>query len=300
MKKIPIIIDCDPGVDDVLAIILANSDKKFDIRAMTSVSGNVSIEKTTYNLRLVSALLSINCPIAKGAHKPLKREAVIADEVHGSDGFGGLSSLITDVKLKDLSEFDAVDLIANTIKESDEKITIIAVGPLTNIAQFTLKYPDLLNKVKEISIMGGGVKNGNITEHAEFNFYVDPEAAKIVMNCGIPIILSSLDVTLQAYLTDEDQLELSSIKNKVATIANKAMFEYTRYDPAIHDPISILALSSPELFESVELCIDIETQEIKRGKSFIVENGKKNCKFITTIDRNKFVNRLKESLSYYN
>lgn len=147
MKKIPVIIDCDPGVDDALALMMAFAKKELDIKAITSVSGNVGIEYTTHNARLVAGILGMDVPVAMGAAKPIIAPKRFADKTHGSDGFGGASSLFDENHLAPLSDKNAVELIADVLRNSEEKVTIIAIGPLTNIAVFLMAHPELKDKI---------------------------------------------------------------------------------------------------------------------------------------------------------
>ena len=305
MKKIPLIIDCDPGVDDALAIILANAKEEFEIKAITSVAGNVELKYTTANLQILASLLDLKCPIAKGEDRPLIKKQITAGKTHGTDGFGGHAHLLDHLKRRELDELSAVDLIAKVLKESEEPVTIAAVGPLTNIAILVKAYPELLPKIKQFSIMGGGLKYGNITPTAEFNFYVDPEAAQIVFNSGVPIILAALDATLQAYILPEDIKLLETVNNDVAVIATKILASYAGEDSALHDPVSMLILTNPDIFETEDMYLQVETNEgATRAMSFADNRSRskdlKNVKFITKVNRDMFVAEIKKSLEYYN
>lgn len=305
MKKIPLIIDCDPGVDDVLAIVLANTKDCFDLRAITSVSGNVGINDTTKNLQIMKTLLGLQCPIARGEARPLVKDLLPshAGKTHGNDGFGGYRHLIDHVKPADLDDLSAVKLIAKVLQESAEKVVIAAIGPLTNIAILVKAYPELLAKIERFSIMGGGLNYGNITPTAEFNFYADPEAAQIVMNSGVPITLAALDLTIQADIRPEDINRFEKIDNEVADISTKILAVYASNDAALHDPVSILILSNPEIFESKELHIQVETNEGKtRAMSYADQRGRgalPNCTFITKVNRELFIDEIEKALAYY-
>lgn len=304
MTKIPLIIDCDPGVDDALALILANTKDCFDIKAVTSVAGNVPIEYTTANLQILAGLLKLNCKIAKGENKPLVKKQITATGTHGHDGFGGYAYLLDDLNKYPLENISAVNLIADVLRESKEKVSIVAIGPLTNIAILIKAYPELLAKIEVISIMGGGLRYGNITSAAEFNFYVDPEAAAIVFNSGVKIILSALDVTLQAYITKEDIKLFEENKNRVADISCKILAAYASNDTALHDPVSVLAISNPEMFEYEDLFMQIETNEgSTRAMSYADNRNKKpdsNVRFITKLNRHQFIKEIDQCLKYYN
>lgn len=296
MKKRPIIIDCDPGVDDALAIILAAKKSKFEIKAITSVSGNVGIEHTTENAKIIAGLLDLDVKIGRGSEKPLIETPIRAKMTHGLDGLAGESENYR-YKIKEESNEDAVSMIARILRESEEKISIIAIGPLTNIAKVLLIYPELKEKIEAISIMGGSTTVGNVTEKAEFNFRVDPHAAHIVLNANVPIILSGLNVTLTAYFKNE---ELEFIKRKNTELSNfsyKIIKAYKSEDPAIHDPVAVLALSNPEIMQFKDLNVNVEYfGKYSSGMSFTDErknkNVKPNCRIVESIDRDKFAREI--------
>ncbi|GAA0370965.1 hypothetical protein GCM10008932_22980 [Alkalibacterium iburiense] len=180
-KKRPIILDCDPGVDDAFAIAMAFLEDDLDVRAIHTVAGNVTVEHTTKNARGLVKVLGVDVPIAKGASGPLICDPHFAAEVHGENGFGGVE--LTD--LAPLSEQTAMESYVTLLSEADEKVTIVATGPLTNLALLIKSYPHLLEKIDCISLMGGGLKGGNTTSAAEFNFFYDPHAAHIVFSSGL-------------------------------------------------------------------------------------------------------------------
>ncbi len=305
MKKIPLIIDCDPGVDDAIAIIVANAKEIFDLKAITSVAGNVELEYTTHNLQLLANLLDLKCPIAKGADRPLVKEQVIAGKTHGSDGFGGHAHLLKDIGVRELDQLSAVKLMAKVLAESEEQVVIAAVGPLTNIAILIKAYPELLDKIEKFSIMGGGLAYGNRTATAEFNFYVDPEAAHIVFNSGVPIVLAALDATLQADILPEDIKNFEEVDNPVASIGTKILASYAAKDTALHDPVSILVLSNPEIFETKDMYIQIETNEGSTRAMSFADNRNRNTKpnnttFITKVNREAFIAEIKAAFEFYN
>lgn len=303
MKKIPLILDCDPGMDDTIAIMLANAKECFDLKAVTSVAGNVELEHTTHNLQLLKTLLDMKCPIAQGEKMPLVKKQVTAAHVHGTDGFGGHSHLLSDLKPAALDPLPAVKLIASILEKSDEKVVIAAVGPLTNIAIFIKAYPELLEKVEAFSIMGGALGYGNITSAAEFNFYVDPEAAHIVLESKVPIILASLNATLQNFVDEKDITFFSDVQNRVGMIATKVLSAYASNDSALHDPVALLAISNPEYFEFEEKYIQIETNEgHTRAMSFEDNRSERpspNVKFITKLKKASVMHEIKTALQTY-
>lgn len=293
MKKIPLIIDCDPGVDDAFAIILANSLEELDIKAITTVNGNVGIDLTTRNALLLADLLDLDCTVARGAEVPLVKPLREKSNTHGSYGLGGCLNLFPKEIRKELSKEDAVTTIKNILMDSEEKVTIAAVGPLTNIALLLKLYPQVKEKIEVISIMGGAINNGNVTPCSEFNFYEDPEAASIVFNSGVPLIMSGLNLTVNATLTEENLNEMKAIGNKLSEIAVPMISDYISKDAAIHDPCAILAITHPEMFESEDLYVQIDTREgITRGMSYADYRSKNtnppNCKVLTKMDTTKF------------
>lgn len=205
-KKIPIILDTDPGHDDAFAIMMALASPKIELLGLTSVAGNSVIENTTRNcLRILEKVGRTEVPVAKGIGKPLSKPLIydLAKKYHGESGLEGPS--YPEVKTP-LQKEDAVDFIARVLKESEEKVTLVPVGPLTNIAAFILSYPELLGKIEQISIMGGltyAHPNG-ASPAAEFNIFQDPEAADIVFKTGIPIIMHSINSTSLGQVKDSE------------------------------------------------------------------------------------------------
>ena len=186
MKKIPVIIDCDPGLDDALMLMLAFGSGRFDVKAITTSAGNQTQDKTLFNALRLVALMEVKVPVYRGCEKPLLRELLVSDHVHGESGLDG--AVFPD-PVSEAESILAVEGIANILRESQEKITIVPTGPLTNIAAFLLAFPNLKNRIERISLMGGGIFRGNMTPLAEFNIYADPEAAAIVFDSGVPITM---------------------------------------------------------------------------------------------------------------
>lgn len=173
LKKIPVILDGDPGHDDAMAWMLAKASPALDILAVTSVAGNQTIEKTTYNAQRVCTLLGIDAPLAQGRPGPILSDPITAGNIHGQTGLDGPS---LPEPSRPLSPLGAVELMAETLRQSAEPVTIIATGPETNVAALLLAHPELKSKIAQISVMGGGIGYGNWTPAAEFNILVDPEA----------------------------------------------------------------------------------------------------------------------------
>lgn len=304
MKKIPIILDGDPGHDDAIAWVLAAADKRFDIKAITTVAGNQTLEKVTLNARKIATLLNLDIPIAKGREIPMVGDLIIAPNYHGVSGLDGPE--LPDPKMEE-SQLSAVELMAKILKESDEKVIIVATGPQTNVGSLLVCHPELKEKIELISTMGGGLRNGNWTSPAEFNILVDPEAAYIEYHSGVPLQMCGLDVTEKAIIYPHEWEEIRKINNPVAkTVAAWLDFFFIHlkelgWDGAtLHDPCSILSLSHPEIFEIKDYYVDIELKgEYSRGATIAdyhnVLNKKANCKAVVNIDRNKFVSLLIEA-----
>ncbi|MDD3394544.1 MAG: nucleoside hydrolase [Anaerotignum sp.] len=308
MKRIPIILDGDPGHDDAIAWVLANASPVLDIRAVTSCCGNQTIEKTTYNALRICTLIDLHVPTAKGRIRPLIASAIIAPTVHGESGLDGPALPEPDF---DVVDMDAVTLMAKVIRESDDPITLVPTGPLTNIAALLLAHPELKKNIKQISLMGGGVQYGNWTPAAEFNILVDPEAADVVFKSGIPIIMAGLDVTEKAMIFPEDFERIRALGNHVAIIVAEWLaffYQFHRslgYDGApVHDAVAVAALIKPEIMESRDLFVQIETTgDLCKGATIADFNhvcGKEpNAKVLMGIDRQAFVDLLVEAISAY-
>ena len=201
-----IIIDCDPGHDDAIAILMAiaNSDK-LKIKGITTVGGNQFLDKITDNVLKLLSYIGEDIKVAKGAEGPLLRELTVAPEAHGDSGMDG--PILPESKFKAV-EINAVEFMLDIIRSSEEKITLVPIAPLTNIALLLTAYPEVKSKIEMICLMGGSIEEGNVTPTAEFNIFVDPEAAKIVFNSGIPIIMSGLNFTNRVSIYDNEISEL--------------------------------------------------------------------------------------------
>lgn len=308
-KKIPVIIDCDPGLDDVVALLMACANEKLDIKAVTVVAGNQVLERVGENALRVLSLAGKDVPVGFGFSKPIIRDLVTAGEVHGKDGIYGVKLPEPTIKP---SELHAIDLIAKVLRESDEKVTLIPMGPLTNIAMFLLKYPELKDKIERISLMGGAIDGGNKTPVAEFNIYVDPEAADIVFKSGIPIMMAGLDITHKANVHPEDIERIKSIDNEVAHLMAEMLEKLSIYHREqegfngchLHDPVAVLYVSNPEIITTMPMHIDIELEgKYTRGATV----GHREPRFNTNpnadvgldIDREAFVEEIIKAIKKY-
>src|SRR6266446_9305201 len=214
-----VIIDTDPGVDDALALLLAMRSPELKIEAITAVAGNVPLDLTLPNaLRMVEIAGRTEIPVASGARAPLVRRLVTAAYAHGENGLGG--AVFPEPKIKAVAE-PAAELIRNIVRKYPGEVTLLTIGPLTNVAAALNSDPELAGMVRKLVMMGGSLSGGNITPAAEFNVYVDPEAARIVFQSGIPVTMVGLDVTRKTSLTDEHVRVLEAGRNAVSQAAGK-------------------------------------------------------------------------------
>lgn len=308
MNKIPVILDGDPGHDDAIAWVLANASPLLDIRAVTSVCGNQTIEKTTYNAQRIMTLIGLRAPLGRGIGKPLVSEAIIAPTVHGKSGLDGPVLPEPDF---DISPLSAVELMAKVLSESNEPVTLVPTGPLTNIAALLLSHPELKPKIKHISLMGGGIKSGNWTPAAEFNILVDPEAAQLVFTSGIPIIMASLDVTERALVQPEDVERIRAVDNHVSEIVADWLEFFYQFHKArgyagapVHDAVSVAALIKPEILTTRHLHVEVETfGDYCKGATIADVNGTSgkapNVTVIFDLDRAAFIDLLVDAAKHY-
>ena len=257
---IPVVIDTDPGVDDALALALAFASPELTVRAVTTVAGNVDLETATANaVYLLDLLAPDHAPrLAKGCAEPLARTLVTAEDVHGSDGLAGVTGLDgwhrPDTSRR-LAGGSAVDVIVDEIGGSAEPVTLIALGPLTNVAAAISRDPAVMRRVASLVVMGGSLyAGGNVTPHAEFNFYVDPEAADLVLAAGLPLTLVPLDVTHQLVVRDETiEGRLLALKDRRSRFLGE-LIKRTRHEGCgdgrliLHDPGAVASVLWPELF----------------------------------------------------
>ena len=215
MKRIPIILDCDPGVDDAYAIMLAHSSALLDIRAITPVAGNVEYEHTSRNALDLIGMLEIDTRIGHGADKPLIIDLVTAGLIHGGNG---MANYALPPSKGAFEEKKAWDIMYEEAVLSKGELEIVAVGPLTNVAICILKYPDLKEHVKRIVIMGGSATKGNHSQYSEFNIWVDPHACEVVLHSGIPVTMFGLNATRQSALTSDEMDLMASRDTKIADL----------------------------------------------------------------------------------
>ena len=308
---LPIILDCDPGHDDAIALVLALASPELELKAVTSSAGNQTPDKTLRNvLRMLTLLKRGDIPVAGGAIKPLMRDLIIADNVHGESGLDGPALPEPDFAPQDCT---AVELMANVLRESTEPVTLVSTGPQTNVALLLNGHPELHAKIARIVIMGGAMGLGNWTPAAEFNIFVDPEAAEIVFQSGIPVVMAGLDVTHQAQIMAEDIERFRRIGNPVATTVAELLDFFMEYHKTekwgfqgapLHDPCTIAWLLKPEIFTTVERWVGVETQgKYTQGMTvvdyYFLTGNRPNTTVMTNINREAFVDLLAERLAFY-
>ena len=306
-----IIIDCDPGQDDAVALFLAlSSPEELEILGITTVAGNVPLKLTERNARIICDIAdSKETEVFAGCSRPMLVDLMTAENVHGKTGIDGIDIFIPKTPLKELH---AVDFIVKTLKDADtDSITLVPTGPLTNIALAIIKDPSILDSIKQIVLMGGAMREaGNLSASAEFNMRVDPHAAKVVFECGLPIIVMSLDVTHKVLTSKERVSEIESIGNSVSTATANMLKFFARYDSEkygvdgapLHDPCTIAWLLNQNLFIGKECNVRIETESsLTLGHTSVdfwgVEGNIPNAIWMQDVDDDGFydllINRLR-------
>lgn len=278
MAPQPIIIDCDPGQDDALAILLAlGSPDELNVLAITAVAGNVPLALTEKNARKMVALgKRTDIPVHAGCDRPIVREPVTAEFVHGKTGLDGADLSEPKVPLADEHAVHAIVRILRS--EPSGTVTLCPVGPLTNIAMAMRIAPDIMPRIKEIVLMGGAISIGNITPAAEFNIYVDPHAADVVFRSGVPLVMHGLDVTHKALVTPFRLKAIEAIGSEVSKAVVGLLTFYNKFDQAkgegqgapLHDPCAIAYVMWPELFTGRRCHVEIEiASEASMGRTLV-------------------------------
>ena len=325
----PIILDCDPGHDDAIAIMLAAGDPAVDLLAITTVAGNQTLDKTTLNALRVCTLAGIHdVPVAAGCARPLTRPLQIAEDVHGESGLDGPRFGAPTVQALDEH---AVDLMHRVLQEHPEPVTLVPTGPLTNIALLLTRYPDDVARIREIVLMGGSTERGNVGPYAEFNIFVDPEAAAIVFGSGVPVTpgdgkpaelaepagvgltMCGLNVTHQALVTPEVVARLHALGGELGPVCAELMtFFASTYktlwgfeSPPLHDPVAVARVIDPTLVECVDVHVAIEVSgEHTRGATVVDLHGylgkAPNAKVAVGLDVPRFWDRLIAALGNLN
>lgn len=260
-NKRKIIIDTDPGIDDAIAIAIALFSEELDVKLLTTVAGNVSLDLVTENTLKLLTFFGKNVPVAKGAEEPLLQKFDDAKNVHGASGMDGYD--FGEPNRSNLLKEHAVNAMRRIIIESDTPVTIAAIGPMTNVALLLKMYPEVKDNIDEIVFMGGSLTRGNKTVMGEFNIATDPEAAKILFSSGVKLVMAGLDVGLKALVYPEDS-------EKIKTFGKTGDMMYSLFQKyrggsfktglKMYDSCAIAYLLCPEMYETVDTFIDVETQ----------------------------------------
>jgi pyrimidine-specific ribonucleoside hydrolase len=304
----PLVIDCDPGVDDAIAILLALASPEVELLALTTVAGNLPLETTTRNaLRVLALAGREDVPVAAGASRPLvvrrDRDGAL---VHGTDGLGGA---VMPESSAAVVPMHAVDLLAEILERSDQPVLLAPVGPLTNIALLAALRPELLPRLGRVSVMGGGDGVGNVTPAAEFNIWFDPESAARAFDCGLDLTLVGLNATRAAMIGDAEVDQIRGT-GRIGAVAATMLDHYLDWQSklygrravAVHDALAVAALVRPELVTTGEALVTVDTTAgPARGMTLVDrhrwEGQDANAQVAGAVDRDGFVTFLCERLA---
>ena len=304
MKKIPVILDVDTGIDDALGILLATYSDKLDVLAIMAVNGNASLVDTYSNTCAIASYLKLTIPIGKGCAEALNKSSIHAYDAHGNHGLGDIEIPYKSNKDKAV---DAIELYIELLSHSSVPITIIATGPLTNLATLIINHPEIKTKIKQICFMGGSLSKGNITSHAEFNVYCDPEACQIVLQSHIPLVMIPLDVTR---LTTYNASDLSFIQkglNPAQTIFTHLLEYYLKSfqkrtglkAAPLHDSSAVAYICHSEWFTSKPYALSVDTSQNKtRAKINILLEPVSNIEVITSANQEAIVQMTIDSVNW--
>lgn len=306
----PILIDCDPGIDDAVALLMAMAIDSLQIRAITTVAGNLPVDTTQKNARaLVDLAQRTDVPVYAGCPRPLLRSPIWASHVHGDNGLG---DVMLPPPQAPLQPSHGVTALIELLRQTPEPMTIATLGPLTNLAVALVQAPDISQNIKEIVIMGGAMRAGNVTPSAEFNFYADPHGAQVVMSSGIPLVMIGLDVTHQVIATPPRIERIRNLGSAVSEVVAQMISQYGSSDqetlglvgPPLHDPCVIAYLLQPDLFETRSGYVAIETaSDLNLGRSVVdfqgLMNHDPNATVALSIDSVGFYELLLEALAKY-
>ncbi|WMM24611.1 nucleoside hydrolase [Tissierella sp. MB52-C2] len=299
MKR-PIIIDCDPGLDDAAALVLAHKVESINVLGLTTIVGNASMENTSRNALNLLDAIGWDIPVAKGASQPLARERKLSNKRNG------LGKLVLQESEKQFYNIEAVDFIYNEATKNNGQLEILSIGPMTNIANTLLKYPDVKNLIKSITFMGGTTGAGNITPWAEFNMYVDPQAADIVFKSSIPLTMVGLDITKKAFLRLEDIEYFSSLNNIHGTLLSNIFLAihnreclWGENNIEVHDAVAFITMILPEIIKKKKFNVSIETNNKEALGSILLDyrnmpEEDKNIDVAVDIDIEGFRSFIKE------
>ena len=294
--SLPVIIDTDPGIDDAVALLLAAASQELDILGVTAVAGNVTIDHAVSNSHRILTLAGSKVPVHQGCSRPIIKHLVTADDVHGSEGLGQTWPEVS----YQLSETHGVDFIIKQASLHHNKpLTLCMLGPLTNLALALIKEPSIKKGIRQVVLMGGALNaGGNITPHAEFNFHIDPHAAFVVLESGLPVVMSPLDVTQKASITRSWLDDLKKQKSSACNVVYDMLdFYRSGAGGGLHDPCVIAWLLSPELFKTRNCEVQVEIRDKDReGQSIVHWNDNGRIKAMMDVDREGFFDLLLDRL----
>lgn len=309
MKKHNIILDCDPGHDDAVALMLAGNHETINLLGVTVESGNQTLEKTAFNTLNLVQYLNLDVPVCLGVDSPLIRHVEVAEKIHGESGLDGFT--FPPLK-KQADKRHAVEFIIEALENANDPITLVTTGPLTNIALVYKLRPDLITKIEQHVLMGGSVGSGNVSAAAEFNILCDPEAAHIVFNADVKRVMVGLDVTRQVKVLPAIVDRMETINNHVSDLFVKLMRVYNENQLKVfglpggplHDPVTVAYLIDPSILTLTHASCTIDTS---KGPSYGRTNcdlfdylgEKKNTYVATGIDGTKFWNIIETTLKRY-
>ena len=302
----PVLIDCDPGHDDAIALLLAVASPELDILGVTTVGGNTTLEKSTRNaLTVLDMADRPDIDVAAGAVAPMSRPLVVAEHVHGASGLDG--PVLADPS-RDPVDAHAVDFLAERIGSSSEPVVLIPTGPLTNIALLLALHPDVMENIASITFMGGAATIGNTTPNAEFNIYVDPEAASRVVSAGIPITMIGLEVTHQALFGESEAESLRGVNRNATFVAELLDFfvvnhprTYERPGAPVHDVVAVAHVIDSTLVSTERCAMVVDTSDgLGRGRTVVdrwhVTDWEENVDVGFQLDTERFTAMLLERL----
>jgi len=309
MPKRNLILDCDPGHDDAIAIMLAGNHPDINLLGITVSTGNQTLLKTGHNALNLANYLNIDVPIALGSDRPLVRPLQIASDIHGETGLDGFDF---PKHTKTYHQSHAVEFIKNTLLESEEKVTIVTTGPMTNLALAIRMNPKIIEYIEEVVIMGGAYGYGNVSPAAEFNILVDPEAAHIVFSSPLKVTMIGLDITRQVMVLPDIVRRMETLDTKASDLFVKLMDVFNENQREVfglpggplHDPVTIAYLIDPTLLKTkhVHCAIDL-SQGISHGRTncdmFDYLKQKKNTYVANAIDVDKFWTIVEDGLKRY-
>lgn len=310
MERRKIILDCDPGHDDAIAIMMAAKHPAIELLGITIVAGNQTLDKTLVNGLNVCQKLNINVPVYRGMPLPLMRQQIVAGNIHGESGLDGP---VFEPLTRKEEDIHAVQFLIETLMASDGDITLVPVGPLTNIAISMRIQPAIIPKIREIVLMGGAYGTGNFTPSAEFNIFADPEAARVVFTSGVPLVMMGLDLTNQTVCTSDIIARMKKTGNAAGQLFHDIMSftlktQYENYGLAggpVHDATCIGYLINPSCIKTQDMYVEIDVNSGPcYGRTVCDELGvlgqKPNAKVGISIDTEWFWNLVEECVRMYN